>query len=177
VAQQQYHLYMQQPASSTSQLYNAGAAAAASFQGAMFAAEGAAMGSEAAAAAAYGGFYTPMPSLAAMHLAASPVSGTAAAAQAGVGSGHQHLMLYGPGNVPGQVTQFLQGQQVLGPDPAAAGGVDTAMPQGWQGLVGGAAAMPDDSSGAGYGAAAEDAGLGSMLGEQQTAAMAAPAQH
>jgi hypothetical protein len=175
LAQQQYNQYMQQTASSTSQLYDAGAAAAAGFQGALFAAEGPATGSEAAAAAAYGGFYTPMPSLSGVQLAASPLSGTAAAAQAGAGSGHQHLMLYGPGNIPGQVTQFLQGRQVLGPDAAA--GVDAAMPQGWQGLIGGVAAMPADSSGAGYGAAAQDAGVGTMLGEQQAFAMAAPMQH
>lgn len=167
-----YQHHFQQTASSTPQLYDAGTAAG--FQGAVYAADGSVVGSDAAAAAGFAaGFYTPMPSLATVQMAASPMHGTAATAVA-AGSGQQqqpHLMLYGPGNVPGQVAQFLPGQEMLPTDAAAAASAG-GMPQGWQVLTAGAAAAPGSGMDAAQGMASAAAGDGAVLGEQQAGGMA-----
>jgi hypothetical protein len=146
-----------------------------------------------AAAAAYGGFhatnpgfYTPMPSLLGVQLAAaSPVPGGAAAAAHTAGVSGHPLMLYGPGSLPGQGLQLQPGQQMLAMDAAAASGAAAAaggvlmgshgnLLQGWQQIqqavgAGGAAAGPAGSIGLTYGAAGAtgDSQLGAMQAMQQ----------
>lgn len=158
MAQHLYQHHYQQTASSTPQLFDASTAT--SFQGAGYAGDGSVVGSDAAAAAGFAaGFFTPMPSLAAVQVAASPMHGQ---------QQQQHLMLYGPGSVPGQVAQFLPGQEMLTTDAAAAAG---GMPQGWQVLAAGAAAVPGGGMEAAQGAPATAAGDGAVLGQQPAGSM------
>jgi hypothetical protein len=185
-----HHHHLQHMSGSTPQLTDAAAEGFQGYPG--YAAEGVAgLDAMTAAAAAYGsfhaanpGFYTPMPSLLGVQLAAaSPVPGGAAAAgHAGGTSGHP-LMLYGPGNLPGQGLQLQPGQQMLTMDAGAASGAAAAgdvlmgshgdLLQGWQQMqqavgANGAAGV-GGSMGLTYAApgTAGDQQLGAMLALQQ----------